>query len=168
MTRRCTVCSHDEQHAINEVLVIEGQSNRRTASQYGLSEAAIRRHRAHIPQLLLQAKADTDLFETETWLRRVESLERDTLDQLEALKKGRSPDRRTILSAIREQRENLRLVADVIEKMNEAAKSQVGNSYNVGPAAQTLIINALMQHPEARQSVADAIGRAQREIEGPV
>ena len=42
---RCTVCDHDSVNAINALLVSASQSNRRTAKQFGLTEAAVRRHR---------------------------------------------------------------------------------------------------------------------------
>ncbi len=55
MPRTCTVCAHDEHHAIN-VDLLDRVPYRRIATHYGLSEAAVRRHSGeHIPQLLLKA-----------------------------------------------------------------------------------------------------------------
>jgi DNA-binding NarL/FixJ family response regulator len=48
---------------INEALVVEGQSNRAIAGQYGLGRESVRRHRAHIPELLLKARDDLEGYE---------------------------------------------------------------------------------------------------------
>jgi DNA-binding Lrp family transcriptional regulator len=56
MPRRCTVCDHDEHHAINVDLVDRRVSYRTIANRYGLSETALKRHsKEHIPELLLKA-----------------------------------------------------------------------------------------------------------------
>jgi hypothetical protein len=55
VSRVCTVCAHASLHAINKGLV-GGTPNRRIATQYGLSEAAVRRHAAeHLPVALVAA-----------------------------------------------------------------------------------------------------------------
>src|SRR3712207_1590065 len=60
--RVCTVCSHDLRREI-DVAIVHGGGNRRIATRYGLSEAAVRRHRAsHIPELLLKAYEASDLL----------------------------------------------------------------------------------------------------------
>jgi FixJ family two-component response regulator len=54
MGRICTCCSHPQRREIDQALV-QGRDNRRIAARYGLSENAVRRHRAeHIPELLLK------------------------------------------------------------------------------------------------------------------
>jgi hypothetical protein len=68
--RSCTVCEHPDAVAINEALVLERQSNRAITRQYGLSKDAVRRHREHIPQLLVKAYeaeeiADADRLKAE-------------------------------------------------------------------------------------------------------
>jgi len=55
LPRKCTVCAHPDAVLINEALVIEGASNRAITRRFELSKDAIRRHREHIPQLLVQA-----------------------------------------------------------------------------------------------------------------
>jgi hypothetical protein len=161
--RTCTVCSHPESFAINEALVLHKQSNRRIAPQYGLSEKAIRRHREHIPDLLLKASANTEEFEADAILMRIERLERETLEQLEALKEDDDPDRRTILLAKREQRSNIELLAKVRQLIDQAPKVAVALVEH--PDYQKLedaLAHALEPYPAARFAVADAI----REIEG--
>jgi hypothetical protein len=57
MPRVCTVCAHTDCFAINRLLAAGESANRRIASQYGLSEAAIRRHKdGHIPVAMVTAQ----------------------------------------------------------------------------------------------------------------
>jgi MinD-like ATPase involved in chromosome partitioning or flagellar assembly len=156
--RTCTVCSHPEAFAVNEALVLSRQGNRRVAAQYGLSEQAIRRHREHIPELLVKASANTEEFEADAILMRIERLERETLEQLEALKEDDDPDRRTILLAIREQRSNIELVAKVRQLIDQAPKVAVALVEH--PDYQKLeevLVRALEPYPAARYAVADAM-----------
>lgn len=61
MPRSCTVCIHKKLEAINK-LIVAGEPNRRIASQYGLTEAAIRRHKKkHLPGSLIKAQAVTEV-----------------------------------------------------------------------------------------------------------
>ena len=51
----CTVCVHEAKEAINQALVAGG-SRRTIASQYGLSDAAVGRHRDdHVPATRVKA-----------------------------------------------------------------------------------------------------------------
>jgi hypothetical protein len=51
----CTVCTHPASLVNTEALVVEKRSNRATAGQYNLSRESVRRHREHIPELLVKA-----------------------------------------------------------------------------------------------------------------
>jgi len=52
---QCTVCKHEKRAEIDEA-ILRGDANRRIATHYGLSEAAIRRHikNGHIAQDLIE------------------------------------------------------------------------------------------------------------------
>jgi hypothetical protein len=54
MPRKCTVCGHSKRAAIDKA-VISGESNRRIAAQFQVSETSLRRHRAHIRKAIVQA-----------------------------------------------------------------------------------------------------------------
>jgi hypothetical protein len=84
MTQACSVCTHPVSFDINEALVIEGRSNRAVARQFGLHHEAVRRHRKHIPELLVRAAEDFQSYEAASILARVEHLERQTLEVLTA------------------------------------------------------------------------------------
>jgi hypothetical protein len=113
MSMRCTVCDHPDSFRINEDIVLNGMTNRDIAGQYGLSKSAVDRHKAHIPELLVQARRNRDLYEAEAILQRIRDLEEETLGQLEGGKDD--GDRRLVLHAIREQRGNLELAAKVAQ-----------------------------------------------------
>jgi hypothetical protein len=164
VARTCSVCTHPESFAINEALVIQKLSNRAAACQYELNREAIRRHRAHIPQLLFQASRNTEEFVADQVLLRVERLERETLAQLEGAKEDledgedepRSVQRKTILNAIREQRENLRIVAQIRELIDKAPSMNI----HLNPEwieLRTTLLHALDDHPAARESVLQAL-----------
>ena len=155
MARACSVCAHEEAFAINETLVLEGKSNRATARHFGLHHDAVRRHREHIPELLLQARDSLELYNIETILGKIEELERETLEQLEGAK-GKE-DGRLVLSAIREQRQNLELVARVLQIINTAPQLTVLVNHPQWVTLRTNIMAALQPHPEARVAVAGAI-----------
>ena len=56
MSRKCSVCTHAKRGEIDNALV-RGDSNRRIATQYRLTESSLRRHKAgHLPQSLAKAQ----------------------------------------------------------------------------------------------------------------
>jgi hypothetical protein len=156
MPRVCTVCAHEDAFEINEAIVgVGGQkSNRAIARQYDLHHDAVRRHKDHIPELLVQASQDRQGYEADAILSRIEDLERETLEQLEAAKTDEDLDRRVILQAIREQRGNIELVAKVKQLIDQAPKVEV----LIAPQVQQVIIDSLHPFPEARLAVATALG----------
>ena len=55
MPRICTICTHPDRDAVDKAVVSQAP-NRQIASLYGVSEAAIRRHkRSHLPKTLVKA-----------------------------------------------------------------------------------------------------------------
>ncbi len=155
MSRKCTVCGHDESFAINEAIIVESQSNRATARQYNVSKDAIQRHKAHIPKLLLKATEDQEMYDTAAILRKIRDLEEATLEQLEGAKDDE--DRRYTLAAIREQRGNLELAAKVAKLISDAPVVNIVNSPQY-IQLQAVVVEALEGYPEARESVVRALG----------
>ena len=125
MSQACSVCTHPDSLDINEALVIEGHSNRAVARQFALHHDAVRRHRKHIPQLLVKAAEDFQSYEAASILARVEHLEHETLEVLEALKDEEDPDQRAILLAIREQRANIELIAKIRQLIDQAPQVNI-------------------------------------------
>jgi hypothetical protein len=158
MARECTVCAHPDAVLINEALVIEGQSNRAVTRQYDLSKDAVRRHREHIPELLVKASQAMEVAEADSLLDRIEDLHSRTeaiLVELEGTDLHGAK-----LAAIREMRRNLELIGEVTKELDRTPTLNL----HLNPqyiAVRTAIVQAVDPYPEARE----AISRAMLELE---
>ncbi len=154
MPRTCTVCRHDEAHAIN-VALVQRDSYRTIADSYGLSETALKRHgKDHLPELLVKAKNAVEVAEADDLLSRIEALHSRTLAVLEAVEG--TEQHGTALAAIREARSNLELIGRITRELDERPTV---NLY-MNPEwleLRTLIIGSLEPHQEAREAVLKAL-----------
>jgi hypothetical protein len=113
----CTICSSTDRHAI-DVALVSGTPNRRIASQYGLTEAAVRRHRAaHLPAQMARARDAAELADADDLAAQVRALQARALAILDDA--DAAGDRRSALSAIREARGALELVARITGALRE-------------------------------------------------
>jgi hypothetical protein len=159
--RECTVCAHPESFAINEAIAEGKTSNRRIAAQYGLSEQAMRRHRQHIPELLIKASQAMEVADADFLIAKLRALEADAREALEA---NRGEDWRVFLAAISEIRENVKLLAQVSGKLQEI-QLQMNTQVNIQhieehPDYQRLedvLTRALEPYPAARYAVSDGL-----------
>jgi hypothetical protein len=156
MARPCSVCSHPEAFLVNEVLIIEGRSNRAVARQFGLHHDAIRRHREHIPGLLLEAHEAEQASDADALLAEVRQV-RDDLRRL-CQKAEESEDYRTAIGGQATLLRYYDLLATVRKLIDE--RPQV-NQVNVivAPHVQQVIVEALQPYPEAGWAVSDALGK---------
>jgi hypothetical protein len=162
MPRQCTVCSHREAFAINEAIAEGKTSNRRIAAQHGLSEQAMRRHRQHIPDLLVKASQAMAVADADYLIDKLQGLEANAREALEA---NRGEDWRVYLAAISEIRENVKLLAQVSGKLHEI-QLQMNTQVNVGVRLvehpdyqrfEDILARALEPYPAARYALADAL-----------
>ena len=157
MPRTCTVCAHDESHAIN-IALVQRTPYRRIASQYGLVETSLRRHaKGHLPRLLVKAKNAVEVAEADDLLSRIEALQGRTLAVLEAVEG--TDQHTTALAAIREARSNLELIGRITRELDERPTV---NLY-MNPEwleLRAVIVGALEPHQEARESVLRALESA--------
>ena len=154
MSRICTVCAHDEAHAINVALVCR-EPYRHIATRYAVSTGALQRHsREHIPQLLVEAKRASAAADADDLLSRIEDLQARTLAILEASEATR--EHRTALVAIREARSNLELLAKLLGELDERPVVNLTLSPEWLELRAT-IVTALEAHPDARGAVLRAI-----------
>jgi hypothetical protein len=133
------------------------QSNRGIARQFGLDDEAVRRHRAHIPQLLIQAANHEEIYGVEQILGRVEDLQRKTIDILE---RSEEEDDDRALRAIREARANLELIAKVRQLISDAPQV----NFVFSPewvSLRTVIVQALEPYDEAKAAVVCALAEAE-------
>ncbi len=154
MPRSCTVCEHPERERIDKALVGDA-SNRSVASLYDVSEAAVRRHKAnHLPAKLVMAQAAEEVAQADDLLGQVQDLQKRTLAILEAAEGTKQ--HRTALSAIREARSNLELLAKLLGELDQRPQVNV----LVSPEwleLRVAIVGSLEAHPEAREAVLRAI-----------
>jgi hypothetical protein len=163
MARACSVCSHSDAVLINELLVIERQSNRAIARQYSLHHDAIRRHREHIPRLLVKAaeaeqiaQADDLVHEMKTMISRVRAF----IDKAEEADDG--PEFRAHAA---EWRKQVELLAKIVGELQQEGTATVNIGITAHPDYRRLsdaIAAALDAYPQAGYAVAAAL----EEIEG--
>ena len=154
MPRSCTVCAHPKREEIDRALV-GGASNRSAASLYDVSEASLRRHKGkHLPAKLVMAQAVEEVAEADTLLEQVKGLQGRAYAVLDRAEEA--GELRTVLSAIREARGNLELLAKLLGKLDERPVVNL----NVSPEwleLRAVIVTALEPHPEAMSAVVGAL-----------
>src|SRR3712207_9453548 len=69
--RSCTICEHPDREAIDRALVGDS-SNLSVSSLFGVSESAVRRHKAnHLPAKLVMAQAAEEVAQADDLLQQV-------------------------------------------------------------------------------------------------
>lgn len=162
----CTVCAHPEREAVDEALV-SGDSNRATASRYGLTRSSVDRHRkAHLSAALVKIQQQRESLRETSLADRLEA----NIARLEAILAA-SADVRAFVAANAEIRKTLELIGRLSgELRNEPTVAVV----NIATAPEwitlrTAIMRALAPFPEAKIAVATALsGDDRRMIEARV
>ncbi len=155
MPQRCTICAHTARPAIDRLLVRQVRANRSIASHYGLIETSLRRHRdKHLPAKLAKAEAASELARADQLLAELRDLhERARLMLEDAEAAG---DLRTALSAVREARGCLELLAKLMGELKDTTTVNLILSPE-WLEVRALILAALAPHPAARQAVATSL-----------
>jgi hypothetical protein len=154
VARRCTICEHPSREEINRALV-GGASNRSAASLYDVSEAAMRRHRTnHLPAALAKAHEAEEIAQADDLLDQVRDIQARTLAIREAAEDARQ--HRTALSAIREARSNLELLAKLLGELDDRPQINVLVSTE-WLELRAVIVGALESHPAALRAVVGAL-----------
>jgi hypothetical protein len=157
MSRACSVCTHPDAVLINEALVIDGTSNRAVARQYELSKDALRRHREHIPQLLLEASQAMEVADADDLLSQVRDLQRRSLAILDQAEDA--GELRTALSAIAQARSNLELLGRLAGQLQQAGTINI-HLHHEWIELRALILTALEPYSEARGALLTALEEA--------
>jgi hypothetical protein len=158
MPRSCTVCTHPDKAQIDEALVAGVPAAEISGRYRTIGERALRRHKAnHLPAKLVMAEKAEEVAQADDLLDQLKDLQTRTLAILEAAES--TNQHRTALSAIREARSNLELLAKLLGELDE--RPQV----NVLLSPQWLelrvaIVGSLEGYPEAKEAVLRAIGGA--------
>jgi hypothetical protein len=155
MPRSCTVCTHPERAEIDEALVA-GVSAAEIGGRYRtIGERAIRRHRSnHLPEKLAKAREAEEVAQADGLLEQVRDLQERALDILDQAEEA--GELRTALSAIREARGNLELLAKLLGELDERPVTNVLVSAE-WVTVRTTMMEALDRYPEARVAVAERL-----------
>ena len=156
MPRRCTICTHKSRSKIDQDLV-ERQPFRNIAAQFGVSTSALIRHfDDHLPAALVKAQQATEAAQADALLAQVVDLRDKALGVLN--KAEASDDLRTAVSAIREARGCVELLAKLAGQLKDAPTVNILVSAE-WRGVQAVILEALEPHASARLAVAGALAR---------
>lgn len=154
MARQCSICTHPGREEIDSALVA-GASLRDIAGRYRVSKSALERHKAnHLPERLLKAEGAREAAQAEDLLDQVKGLRNKTYGIL--LQAEKAGNLRIALSAIKEARACLELLAKLIGELDERPQINVLLTPE-WVQVRTQVLYALSPYPEARQAVAEAL-----------
>jgi hypothetical protein len=156
VARECTVCAHEDVVLINEDIVgLHGQkSNRAITRQYGLSKDAVRRHKEHIPELLVKASQAMEVARSDDVLDQVKELLAEARDVLAVAKADQ--DHRLRLSAIDRASKLVELLAKIAGQLQQEGTTNILlNAEYI--EVRTVILTALEGHPQAKADVVRAL-----------
>ncbi len=154
MPRRCTICTHKSRPKIDQALV-ERRAFRAIARQYSVSKDALMRHHDdHLPASLVRAQNATEAAQADALLAQVVDLRDKALGVLEKAEK--SDELRTAVSAIREARGCVELLAKLAGELKDSPTINV-ILMPEWRQLQAAILAALEPHVEARLAVASAL-----------
>ena len=154
MARRCTVCSHPDRPAIDQMLV-NLRPFRTIAQQFKVSPwAVLRHHDDHLPATLVKAQEQEDVRQAIDHIAQLKAINGATLAILKDARAQGNAD--MALKAIDRLRRQIELQAKLIGELDD--RPQV----NLLVAPQWLelrvqILTALQPYPEARLAIAEAL-----------
>ena len=154
MPQSCKACRHPDRAEI-DAAILRGEPNRRIASRVGTSEAAIRRHAAHVPQALALATRAEEVTRADDLLEGVRSAEAHARRLV--AKAERDEDIRAALAG-------LKVVLDALALLAKVAAEQRAGSLAIADSPEwdvlfSAILGALAPHPEATAAVRAAVDR---------
>jgi hypothetical protein len=155
VSRPCSICDHDERHAI-DVALVSREPYRSIARRYEVSKDALSRHtQVHIPEYLAQAKRAVEVAEADSLLERVEVLYKRVEKKLDDVEED--PDRvDSFWRGVAQLRATLELLGEVTKELDRTPTINLALSPEY-MEARTIIVGALEPFPDARQAVADAL-----------
>lgn len=137
MTRVCTVCLHEKRDEIDR-RVIRGQDTYQTiANEYGVNRLALYRHRSeHLPQRLAKAAQVREMLNADDLLGQARTLQEQTFGVVSQAMQvvGEPPrisDPKLALNAIRTAHEGIRLMGEVLGKLQPQGGGGGGGVANV-------------------------------------
>lgn len=154
MSRLCSICQRADRASIDAALA-SGAANRRIAAQYGLSEQAIRRHKAdHLAASLVKAAEQQDISEAIDVTAQLKAANALAWEIATAAKKAK--DGLMVLKALDRILRQLELVAELTEILDRRPRINVLIS-SEWQSTRAALFAALLPYPEARLAVASRL-----------
>jgi hypothetical protein len=154
VTRVCTICTHEDRREIDRLLVARSESYRDIARQYAVSKDAVSRHtKEHLPELLVKAHEAEEAARADELLMDVRRIQARTLLALKRAEDAH--DWLTMLRAVREARENIRLLGELRGKLDTRPINIHLHPEYV--EVRALVVQALEPFPAARNAVVRAL-----------
>ncbi len=157
MPNVCKVCTHEQRPAIDQALVTDA-SNRRIATQYGMSEAAVRRHKAeHLPAAMVKAQEQTDVRQAIDVVAQLKAINGATLAILKEARADKNGE--LALKAVDRIQRQLELQAKLLGELQQEGTINV----TLSPewlSIRAVILTAISPYPEAAQAVRRALSDA--------
>ena len=117
MARRCSVCEHKDLAEINSALAL-GEPLRFIAYRWSVSKTDLMRHRnQHLPVSAIMAKETQEIDQANDLLDQIRDLQERTQATLEGAQEVEELS--VALQAIREARDNLELLAELLDELDE-------------------------------------------------
>ena len=157
----CSGCKDPRALDVNEALVLQRQSLRAIAGQFGISKETLRRHREHLPKLLVRASRNMRHFERESLVERLEEITTETRAILRETRDGDEPDNHLALKAIQRLEKQLELEAEILDIL----KRQPVVNVLIAPELERALADALYPFPEVHEVVVQAIDKARVELD---
>lgn len=164
MPQPCSICTHPQREAINEALAT-GAPNRRVAAQYGVTESAIRRHKAsgHISKKLTKAAMAHERLDATKLLEIMEKLLGEAIQTLKDAKVSR--DDRTRLAAINTAANLGRTLLEVTGELKNAPTINILLSPQ-WIQIRSVVLTSLEDYPEAKVKLVEALSSIKELPEG--
>jgi len=136
--------------------LVAGEPYRGIAKRYEASEAAMFRHREHLPATMVKAQAAGQVAKADDLLEQLQALRNKAMALLLAAE--RAGDLRTALAGVREARGCIEVLLEVEGEISRRPEVNITISAE-WVEIRSVILTALQAHPEARQDVVRALGR---------
>lgn len=152
MARTCTVCTHPDRPAIDQML-LNSKPYRDIAGHTGLSRSALVRHKAdHLPAHLAKSKQAKDLDSADALLEQLQALRTKAFVLMD--KAEQAGELRTAIAGVKEVRATLELLLKLAGELRDAPTITIELTL---AKVEVALIRALAPYPEARAAAAAAL-----------
>ena len=159
MPRVCSICTHPQRVAIDRALTEMSDSNRRIASQYDVSERAIRNHKGnHLKVRMLKAvekREDADIRTAIDIMGQLKAINGAALGVLKGARDANDGD--LALKAIDRIHRQIELQAKLIGELQQEGTTNIIVNNPEWVQIRTALMVALTPFPDAAQAVAGTL-----------